>query len=272
MKRFIQIAFLASCMIVYMPSHAQFLKKLGKKVSEAAENTVTRKSADKTSEEVGKGMDGIFAGMKKKGDNKVSAPDHFYRFNYHYKMKMTSEGNTIKMDYFFKPGQDYAGMAMNQKGMKMFMVFDYNKEAMYSFISGKTGEMYTSTALNLGTENDWANDEYTRSDYKVTNLPNKTILGYSCKGKQIENDEWRFTMYYTDEVGISFQNILNASKKRSSPSVLSKYFKDAEDGLMLYMKSVDKNQQDYEAVTMECIGLDKEKHNFSTKNYEQMGF
>lgn len=271
MKRLIQIAFLASCMIVYMPSHAQFVKKTQKE-SKTAENTVTKKSADKTYKEVGKDIDGIFSEIKKKADKKIASPDHYYRFDYQYKMKITSDENTVKMDYFFQPSGDYAGMAMNNEGMKMFMVFDYNKEAMYSFISGQTGEMYTSTALNLSTDKDRADDKYTRSNYTVTNLPNKTILGYSCKGKQIENDEWKFTMYYTNEVGISFQNILNASKNGSSPSVLSKYFKEAEDGLMLYMKSVDKKQQDYKAVTMECIGLDKEEHDFSTKNYDYMGF
>ena len=272
MKLLARILLLPIFLMVYQTSEAQFFKKLGNKISEAAEKTVTRKSADKTSEEVSKGMDGIFSGMEKKGDNKISAPDHFYSFDYHYKMKMTTDEHNMKMDYFFKPGRDYAGMAMNQNGMKMFMVFDYNKEAMYSFISGKTGKMYTSTSLDLDTENDWANDQYNKSDYKVTNLPNKTILGYYCKGKQIENDQWKFTMYYTDEVGISFQNILNASKKRNSPSVLSKYFKDAEDGLMLYMKSVDKKQKDYKAVTMECVDLDKQKHDFSTEDYKKMGF
>lgn len=161
---------------------------------------------------------------------------------------------------------------MNQKGMKMFMIFDYDKEAAYSFISATSGKMYTTISLDLSTDNDWANDNYHKSDYTVTNLPSKTILGYVCKGKQIENSEWKFTMYYTDEVGISFQNILNASKQRNNPSVLSKYFKDAENGLMLYMKSVDKKHKEYKSVVMECVALDKEKRDFSTTDYNKMGF
>lgn len=276
MKLLAKIIVMTVFFMVSQVSEAQFFKKLGKKVSEAAENTVTKKSANKTSDEVGKGMDGIFSGMKGKGKkgrkSEVASPDNSYQFDYHYEMKISTDGNTMNMDYFFKPNRDYAGMAMNKSGMKMFMVFDYNKEAMYSFISGKSGKMYTSTSLDLDTDNDWANNDYTKSDYTVTDLPNKTILGYSCKGKQIENDEWKFTMYYTDEIGISFQNILNASKKRETPSVLSKYFKDAKDGMMMYMKSVDKKEKNYKAVTMECVGLDKQKNDFSTKNYQAMGF
>jgi hypothetical protein len=273
MKLLARILLLSIFLMMYQTSEAQFFKKLGDKISEAAENTIIKKSADKTADEVSKGMDGIFSGMEGKvGGADVASPANSYHFDYRYKMKMTAEETTMKMDYFFKPDSDYAGMAMNQKGMKMFMIFDYDKEAAYSFISATSGKMYTTISLDLSTDNDWANDNYHKSDYTVTNLPSKTILGYVCKGKQIENSEWKFTMYYTDEVGISFQNILNASKQRNNPSVLSKYFKDAENGLMLYMKSVDKKHKEYKSVVMECVALDKEKRDFSTTDYNKMGF
>lgn len=273
MKRVTQMTFLILCMLASVSIQAQFLKKLGKKVNEAAENTVTRKSADKTSDEVGKGMDGIFSSKKKKGDNKISTPDHYYKFDYHYQMEMTTKKNTVMMDYYFKPNSDYAGMAMTQSGMNIFMVFDYNKEAAYSFMKTQGRKMYASTSLDLNSDNDWINDEYTQSDYKVTTLPNKTFLGYSCQGKQIENKEWKFTMYYTKEVEVSFQNILNASKdSKNNPSVLSKYFKDAEDGLMMYMQSVDKKQRGKNSITMKCVDFEKEKHDFTTKDYQPMGF
>jgi hypothetical protein len=273
MKSLAKIIVLTILFMAAPTAEAQFFKKLGKQITDAAENAVTKKSADKTSKEVSKGMDGIFESMKGKiGNADVESPEKNYQFEYNYKMKMTADKDTIMMNYFFMPESDYAGMAMNQKGIKMFMVFDYSKEAAYSFISSENSKMYTSISLDLDTDNDWANDQYNKSDYTVTTLPNKTILGYNCEGKQIENSEWKFTMYYTNEVGISFQNILNASDKRNSPSVLSKYFKEAENGLMLYMKSVDKKEKDYKSVTMECVELDKQKHDFSTDDYQAMGF
>lgn len=274
MKRLIQLTFLTLCMAAYLPAHAQFLDKLSKKVSDAAENTVTDKSADKTSDEVGKGFDGIFSKKKKKkGEPDVSSPDNRYKFEYHYKMKMTtSSDKTMNMDYYFKPHQDYAGAAMTQSGMNIFMIFDYNKEASYSFMKTQGRKMYTSTALDMDTDNDWANNQYTKSDYTVKDLPNKNFLGYTCKGKQIENNEWKFIMYYTDAVNVSFHNILNASKQQdNNPSVLRKYFKDAENGLMMYMESVDKKRNDG-SFTMECVEFEKADHDFKTKGYQAMGY
>lgn len=274
MKRLIQMTFLALFMVASLPTHAQFLKKLGKKINEAAENTVTKKSANKTSDEVGKGMDGIFSSKKrKKGDAKISKPDNQYKFDYHYQMEMKTDKNTAMMDYYFKPHSDYAGMALAQEGMNIFMVFDYKKEVAYSFMKTQGRKMYASTSLDLNTDNDWVNDQYTKSDYTVTTLPNKTFLGYSCKGKQIENKEWKFIMYYTTEVAVSFQNILNASKNdNSNPSVLSKYFKDAENGLMMYMDTVDKKHRGKNSITMKCVDFEKSSHDFSTTDYQAMGF
>lgn len=275
MKRLIQMTFLMLCMVAYLPTQAQFLKKLGKKVSDAAENTTTDKSANKTSDGVGKGFDGIFSSKKKKkkGSPDVSKPDNRYKFDYHYQMEMTTDNNTATMDYYFKPNTDYAGMAMTQSGMNIFMVFDYKKEAAYSFMKMEGRKMFTSTALDMDTDNDWANNEYTKSDYTVTNLPNKTFLGYSCKGKQVENNEWKFIMYYTTDVKVSFQNILNASKQQeNNPSVLRKYFKDAEDGLMMYMETVDKKHNGRNSLTMKCVEFEKANHDFNTKGYEPMGY
>lgn len=273
MKSLIKTTFLMTCLLALTSTQAQFLKKLGDKMSDAAENTVTRKSADKTSREVGKGMDGIFSSTSRKERSKIAKPDSRYKFDYHYQMEMTSEENAMQMDYYFKPNSNYAGMAMNQQGMKIFMVFDYNKSAAYSFMEGEGQKMYTPAALDLETANDWANNTYTKSDYTVTELPNKSFLGYSCQGRQIENDEWKFTMYYTDEVEVGFQNILNASTAQdNNPSVLREYFKDAENAMMMYMETVDKKHRGDASVTMECVAFEKANHDFKTNGYQAISY
>lgn len=260
-------------MCISLTSNAQFLRKLGNKVSDAAENAVIRKSAQKTSKEVGKGMDGFFESTSKKERSKISSPNSVYAFDYNYQMQITSDGEQMLMDYYFKPNSDYAGMAMSQDNMQMFVVFDYNKEAAYTFMKSNNQRMYTSVNLDLDTDNDWANNPYTKSDYKVTDLPDREILGYKCQGKQIENEEWIFTMYYTDDIDISFRNILNASKDQSNdPSVLRDYFAEAEDAMMMYMKTVDKTGRKNQETIMECVAFEKVNQNFKTKNYQSINY
>ncbi|SEA34783.1 DUF4412 domain-containing protein [Psychroflexus halocasei] len=253
--------------------NAQFLKKLGDRVTDAAENTITRKSAQKTSREVGKGMDGFFESTSKQQRSKLSKPNSKYAFDYNYQMQITTDGEQMLMNYYFKPNSDYAGMAMSQDNVNMFIVFDYDKEAGYTFMKSKNQRMYTSTPLDIETDNDWANNPYTKSDYTVNDLPNKNFLGYTCQGKQIENDEWTFTMYYTDEIEISFHNILNASKDQSNdPSVLRDYFAEAEDAMMMYMKTVDKTGRKNQETIMECVAFEKVNQNFKTKNYQSINY
>ncbi|MGO2295020.1 MAG: DUF4412 domain-containing protein [Psychroflexus halocasei] len=273
MKTFIRTTFFIASFLFLLPVQAQFWKKLGDKVTEAAENTVTRKSAQKTSNEVGKGMDGFFNSTSKKERNKLSKPDSKYAFDYHYQMEMTADGEKMLMDYYFKPKSDYAGMAMSQENVNMFIVFDYDKEAGYTFMKSNNQKMYTSTPLDIETDNDWANNPYTKSDYTVKDLPNRNFLGYTCQGKQIENDEWTFTMYYTEEIEISFHNILNASKDQSNdPSILRDYFKDAENSMMMYMKTVDKRKRRKETVTMECVAFEKANNDFKTNDYQSINY
>ena len=254
------------------PRHLPFeKKKLGKKISDAAENTVTDKSADKTSDEVGKGMDGIFSQTKKSGKD-LASPKNTYSFSYNYQMKISSKNTALKMDYYIDPGSDYIAMAMNKNGMNMFMVFDYDKEANYNFISRNGNKMMTTTSLNTNYSNDWVNNDYNKSDYTVTSLPNKTFLGYSCKGKQLENDRYKMIIYYTDKVDINMQDLFHARPKggqNEAAAVLQKQLPDMEKSLMMYLKTTDKKDGDGSAV-MECTKLEKVDRDFDTDGYQSM--
>ncbi len=274
MKRFIFIsAFISFFLLSYTPAHAQFFKKLGDKIGDAAENTVLNKSADKTSKEVGQGMESIFSAPKKarKKTADLPRPSRDYDFSYRCDMKISTSQINQTLSYYFDQNSDYAGMEIKQNGMQVFMIFDYGKETAYSFFSSRGNKMYSATGIDLDQSNEWANNPYTNSEYTVTKLPDKSFLGYNCHGKRIENDEWQFTMYYTDEINIGFQNILNASKKRETPSVLRKYFADAQNGMMMYMKTVDK-KNGKESITMECVNIEKVDHAFDTKAYAAMQF
>ncbi|MGM0634531.1 MAG: DUF4412 domain-containing protein [Bacteroidota bacterium] len=259
---------LSMCLLVSSFAQAQFLKKLGDKVTDEAEKTVTRKSANKTSDEVGKGMDGIFSGKSKKakGNSKAAKPAKSYDFTYHYKMKVTADHKPMEMDYYFKPKADYVGIAIQQQGMNIFSVFDYKKETAYNFLQNQ--KMYNAIGLDLNSENDWVNNSYSKSDYTVTDLPTKNILGYQCKGKLLENEEWKFTVYYTDEVEVGFDQMLNASnEEENNASILREYFKDAEKAMIMFMETVDKTSKKEETSTMECIHFEKIDNSFSTKDY-----
>src|SRR5699024_9666916 len=169
MKKCLKILVFAVCLVFLVPAHGQFLKKLGRKVKEAAENKVSNKSADKTSDEVGQGFDKLFSKSAKR--SKTSKPRSNYKFTYHYQMHISGDMGAGEMDYYFEPNADYMGFSFEQQGADMFMVFDYKKSTNYSFMSAQGSKMMTAASLDLTGTNDWVNNDYNKSEYRITDLP-----------------------------------------------------------------------------------------------------
>lgn len=269
MRRFIQIVLFISCMGFFIPSEAQLLDEPTKKVSDAAERTVSDKSAEKTKEMVGKSLDDAFYG-EKNGEN-TPKPRKHYKFSYHYQMDVSSEMGGMKMDYFIEPGKRYMGMALNRNGIKMFMVFDHRKETTYSFTSASGRKILTAQSLKVNSSNKWVNNKYNKSTYSVTDLPDKKMLGFACTGKQIENQQWKINVYYTGEIEFNMMNMFNANtgKPNESAALLQEKLPEIEDSLMMYFKVIDK-KDDSMSGKMTCTKLEKVDRDFDTDGYQSM--
>lgn len=280
-------------MLVSMPTEAQFLKKLKDKVQNAAENKVTDKTADKTSEKVDKGMDDIFSigkksdkskkGKKENGSDEYSMDDisnifsrsgekprATYQFAYLYDMKVNASGHEQEMSYFLNPNSDYFGMRMDQNDMKFFAVFDHGKKTMFNFVETSGQKIVTGMGLDFDDLDMDDDDEAIMGDYKIANLPNRTFLGYDCKGKQIESQESIMKVYYSDKVPIDMRNIMNSGKQASKGMVgdqmlSGKEFRELSNSLILYMENTTKKNG--EKFTLEGVNIEKINHNFNTSDY-----
>ena len=274
-------------------SEAQFLKKIGKKAEEAAERTVLRKTDEKTSQKVGKGIDNTVDGKKgnkkkkKKSKNKnteaqnttpqqqpynnqkAAAFEPTYNFSYKYVMRVSSAQNNMEnmtMEFWLEPNVSYMGMNMSQQGMEMFQIMDSEKETAYSFINASGNKMASSTNYGGYVNNEQENYE----DYSITTLPNKTILGYNCIGKQFENDEWKTIFYFTNDVDVSINNMFQTDASQNVPAELKKHFNPDDNNLIMYIEMIDKKQTGKKdrSGKMECISFEKENFTFNTSGYK----
>lgn len=250
-------------------SEAQFLKKLKKKVEDRVEQTVIDKTANKAAEKASKSMDKVFdpnLGGGKQGKKIIpeNLPESF-RFEYKYQMTMTTSEGDMKMTYFLKPGETYLGITMDV-GPKMFMVIDGEQNINYMFLDSKDTKICTATSLDISEEiDDEIND---LSDYTITNLPNKTYLGFDCPGIQMENEDYVFIMYYTTEAEVSFNDVFKTDPDRI-PVALRSHFKDNQNSLMMYMDMKDKKNKGKKNTsgTMECTLLETIDYQLSTEGY-----
>lgn len=261
-----------ACMFCVPNLNAQFLKKLKKKVEQKVEQTVINKTADKAAQKTSKSMDKVFdpnLGGNRSG-KKVTPTDvpGSFEFDYRYQMTMTTSQGQMEMDYFLKPNSPYLGVKMNQ-GMEMFMVMDGEKNINYMFMESGGTKIGTATSLDASDITD--TDDYDMSDYTVTDLPNKTFLGYNCEGKRMENEDYVFIMYYTNDAEVSFNDVYKTDPERI-PDAVKSQFKGAEGALMMYMDMKDKKNKGKRNTsgTMECTVLEPTNFSFNTSGYQFM--
>ena len=243
-------------------SNAQFLKKLKKRVMEKTEELVIDKTADKAADKTGEAMDKLlnpdFGSLMNPMGSKVdmSTLPATYNFDYRYAMKMSTKEGEFDMDYYLNKTQPYMGMVMKmgeEKNMNMSMVFDEGNKAIVTYVNGMAmaTEMDMSDIADAEVEEEI--DMY--KDLTFKELPNRTFLGYDCIGREMENDEYKFTIYIAPDMESGFGNMFKSQHANIPPS-MQKFSQEYQDGLMMYMEMVDKKNKDRGSATMECVAFE----------------
>ncbi len=272
MKTKMAIAGLMLSMVFVPTINAQFLSKLKKKVEQQVEQTVINKTANKAAEQASKGLDKVFdpqlgGGKRGKKITPQNLPSNF-DFTYKYQLTLSTSKGNMKMDYLLKPGASYLGMKMDL-GSEMFMVMDGGENISYMFMESGGNKICTATSIDVA--DDLEEDIHNLESYTVTKLPNKTYIGFDCQGMQMENDDYTFIMYYTNEAEISFNDVFKADPDRI-PSALKSHFNENQNALMMFMDMKDKKNKGKKNTsgTMECTLLEPSNFDFNTSGYQIM--
>lgn len=280
MNRRILIILLVSFLFGTVNSYSQILNRVRNRTVERKIHNKVRNEAHKKGEE--EAVKGIKKGIRSKyksgkSTSELAKPNQDYNFSYQYDMKMSTKKSDQMLTYYFKPQSEYMGMQIKQENVDLFAVFDFDEDLFYTFMKMSGRKMYSTSELNQDIKAK-SDNNYNQSPYKVTDLPDKKFLGYTCKGKQAENKEYKITVYYTNKTEISQQQLFSSSFQRGKKQgqndnmyVFNKYFKEAEKGLIMYVENIDKKHLKNSS-TLECVKLEKTKYNFSTKNYTAMDF
>ena len=261
-------------------SQAQIWKQIQKAAEQKALNRASKKAdvaTDKALDEADKALgeavnqninqnEAVLAYSKNKVD--PSVVPNSYAFSWKYVMEIKTEGKAMNADYFLEPNASYFGFNVSQgEGQNMFMVMDMkNKLMVTGFGSGKE-KMASASKIPDYTEMSKNENEKSKFTYKP--LPNKTFLGYNCKGIQATNNEYDIIFYYTTETKVSFSDMFKNQKNWKMPDALSGYLKPDEKTLMMDMTMKDLKNKG-KVTTMKCISLEKNAYVFNKADYKFM--
>ena len=238
-----------------MQAEAQFLNELKERALNRSKEVVIAKTADKAAEKTGDAMDKLlnpdFGGLMNGNGKKIDAADlpEEYLFSHLYSLKVSTTQGEIKMDYYLNKTEPYMGMAMDM-GIKMFMVFDQGNNVLVNYLNGVP--YATEMPVDEAKE-----DLDVSNDYTFTKLPNREFLGYDCVGNQMENDDYKFTVYTAPDMDVSFGNVFSNQQTNLPPAMMAAA-KEYENSLMMYMEMVDKknSKKKNTSAIMECVAFE----------------
>ncbi|TXD83083.1 DUF4412 domain-containing protein [Subsaximicrobium wynnwilliamsii] len=281
----IMIAFLAGG-----SANAQFFKKLKKKAEQAAERTILNRADEEVSKGTDKTIDKAIEGDANKQKDSSKSRDAMnkramsvyggdmndipetYKFQYIMDMKMTTNKDDMRINYYIQPNASYFGTAVpSGQDNNSVVVYDLAKEAMVTFIDANGQKMAMKVNMPLdekmqeSIKNGQLGQDGSAEDVEVTPLASKTILGYHCKGYQIKNEDGSTKVYITNEAPVSFVGMF-ANMKDMQKNMGSSAIPFDENSMMLEME-YNSSTRKKERMHMICTAIKEQSFSISKADY-----
>lgn len=203
------------------------------------------------------------------GGNMDDVPDA-YSFSYRATMKIINEGEeeTI-IQYWLEPDAAYLGTkSLVKDAANHIAVMDMENKAMVMFMDD--GTQKTAMRINadqkiLGKYMKEAGESEDTDDVTMTPIENKTILGYHCKGFQVESEDGTSKVWVTDEapVGMFSGAVQGDYIPKGMPNFGSK-------ALLMEMEYMPKKGKK-DRIRMVCTELKPESLVIRKADYRPMG-
>ncbi|MDR5590295.1 DUF4412 domain-containing protein [Christiangramia sp. SM2212] len=197
-----------------------------------------------------------------------------YDFDWQYRLKMlmpNQKGDPQDLVFLLKNNSNYQGVSVENKESGSIndatMVFDINLNAMVMFVHTDTNKILQIHPIKQpkAIEN---ND-----DLKVREIPEKTIIGYNCKGLEIESDKFIVQVYHTTEAPVKMSNLfkLSGPMELNIPEIDHRLVEQFSEGLITELRYTDKKKSKND-VLLTAQSIQQKKTSFRKNEYQNMSF
>ncbi len=195
-----------------------------------------------------------------------------YDFTWRYTQQITNKKGNMLIHYFFKEDQLNFGSKFEiTKGKDMvsdmFTIMDYKLNT--SLVLMNMGAYKIGQIVKLPSDDSTSQDI---ENYKITEIGEKEILGYQCKGIQYENKDYKMTMYYAIDAPVSFNQLFQNNASQNIPEGINmELFKELENSMVMEMEFIHKKKKKFNSKII-CIALEKDPLTINISDYKFMGF
>ena len=207
-------------------------------------------------------------------DHKVTADmlPNSYEFDWKYATEMVMESqkkDVIDLTFLLRKGANYQGTLMSDRKNKgnATMVFDEGLNTMVMFMESQGNKIVQMFPIPE------AKDSNNAIDFTISELPPKTILGYSCKGLQLENDKYIAKVYHASDTPISLANFLSFAGQKSMnlPDLDPRIIEQFSNGLVMEMEFEDKRKSKNN-FNIKAKSLEQAPTKINKNEYQVMNF
>ncbi|MFN2262023.1 MAG: hypothetical protein ABR595_08175 [Psychroflexus sp.] len=255
------------CLAIFDSAEAQIFKKIKDKVEKSAEESIVNKTEKKASKVIDKNIDDALEGEihQKENTNRQSAQKSKqdlkvrdqYVFHRKIDMEIQAEGQTMMMETYINENENYSGIKISQ-GMEMMSISDPENNLSLNLMENAGQKIAQKSKLNQGDNEDLGT-------FEVEDLPDKTIMGYNCKGKRVESEKVVMKIYYTSELGFGF-NALDTNPDQI-PESLKDEFNFEDEYFMMSMDMTVKSGEKIDA-KMRCKNIEKVELTYNISDYK----
>jgi len=199
-----------------------------------------------------------------------SLPDQ-YNFSWQYSMQMQSEGKTFNLDYYLQPDADYFGAKPDIKASKsvgnIIMIMDVvnNTNVIFMDMNGKKMAMPSSVSVDTEFDSEAVENS---NNFTFKEIGTKKILGFTCQGYKMENDDTSSIIYVTKDAPVSFTQLFKATKNKTPKGFNSNWLDQLDNSLVMEMEFTDKTNNT--TTSMKCIALNQKEVTINTGDYQFM--
>ena len=207
--------------------------------------------------------------MGKKKPDPSKLPE-MYEFQWEFKTVLKSADNEeMNMDYLIHSDSVYFGMQLGSKEYKdmdfMCIVTDPRIETSATFMSSKNQKMAMLSKLpDEGSKK----EEEEKMSFKE--IGTKEILGYLCYGIEVENADYKGTMYFTLDAPVSFSAIFAYSQKETPKGFDPALMQVLKEEALLMEMNFENKKKKKQSFTMTAESLEKKETVINTSEYQVM--
>jgi hypothetical protein len=257
-------------------TQGQFLKKIAKRAEKAAERAVLSKTEEEASKKTDQALDKVFdmdfGTMGMDGSNvDPSILPSSYEFDWRYTLKMSHKKGDMKFHYFLsEDGEAFGSKPELEQGAtpfgNMLMVMDPSLETT-TILMDNSGQK-TGTVMSNPDIVEAVSEESDMGDHEIKEIGTKEILGYTCQGFQMENEEVKMTMYVA-MAPVSFNNMYSGNNAKQLPKGFDPKWLDKIGNNSLMMELDFQNKKKFnQSARMTCVALEKEPMAINISEYD----